>query len=308
MHLFTLPRKRGAFTLIELLVVIAIIGLLAAILFPVFGRARENARRSSCASNLKQIGLAAQQYSSDYDENYMPWSTYYAGPMPSSNPGGSGTRYDNWFNAVAWPELAFPYIKNAQVFNCPSDQAGSKRMIYYGNLYNNVRGPGYVTQDSRLNAPATSYAMNAIYSSSDGQGGSTTVTACPAGSATGIAQHTGFMPDQATIISSNYSKLAPKISEVDSPASKIYIVDSVYTTPGYENYDNMAHVNYFCGEADHPQMTISPGDGGSAPPSGLYTSVSARHFNGYNALYADGHVKWRLFGTSKVNDWIIQLP
>jgi prepilin-type N-terminal cleavage/methylation domain-containing protein len=61
---------KKAFTLIELLVVIAIIAILAAILFPVFGRARENARRSACISNLKQIGLAATQYTQDYDGNF----------------------------------------------------------------------------------------------------------------------------------------------------------------------------------------------------------------------------------------------
>jgi prepilin-type N-terminal cleavage/methylation domain-containing protein len=66
------PKKKFGFTLIELLVVIAIIAILAAILFPVFGRARENARRSSCQSNLKQIGLGAMQYTQDYDEQYLP--------------------------------------------------------------------------------------------------------------------------------------------------------------------------------------------------------------------------------------------
>jgi prepilin-type N-terminal cleavage/methylation domain-containing protein len=65
-------RKPTGFTLIELLVVIAIIAILAAILFPVFARARENARKASCASNLRQLGLAVLQYSGDYDECY-PW-------------------------------------------------------------------------------------------------------------------------------------------------------------------------------------------------------------------------------------------
>jgi prepilin-type N-terminal cleavage/methylation domain-containing protein len=65
---FFSSKSHSAFTLIELLVVIAIIAMLAAILFPVFGRARENARRSSCQSNLKQIGLGIMQYTQDYDE------------------------------------------------------------------------------------------------------------------------------------------------------------------------------------------------------------------------------------------------
>lgn len=87
-------RKTG-FTLIELLVVIAIIAILAAILFPVFARARENARRSSCMSNMKQIGLGVMQYLQDYDERYMP-------------------EHDEWVDAVQ------PYIKSKQIFRCPS--------------------------------------------------------------------------------------------------------------------------------------------------------------------------------------------
>src|SRR6476619_195488 len=72
-HMF--QAKKKAFTLIELLVVIAIIALLAAILFPVFGRARENARRSSCQSNLKQLGLGVLHYVQDFDET-MPQVLY----------------------------------------------------------------------------------------------------------------------------------------------------------------------------------------------------------------------------------------
>jgi len=97
---------RRGFTLIELLVVIAIIAILAAILFPVFAKAREKARQSSCLSNTKQLCLAILQYSQDYDENF-PMGRWWQ---------GSGTWY-GWDTSVA------PYIKNTQIFRCPSNPA-----------------------------------------------------------------------------------------------------------------------------------------------------------------------------------------
>jgi prepilin-type N-terminal cleavage/methylation domain-containing protein/prepilin-type processing-associated H-X9-DG protein len=109
--------KRG-FTLIELLVVIAIIAILAAILFPVFARARENARRSSCQSNLKQLGLGFKQYLQDYDETY-PISGGFNEPNNAVN---------NWYY---WPDEIFPYLKSKQIFNCPSDGSGTKYNIGY---------------------------------------------------------------------------------------------------------------------------------------------------------------------------------
>lgn len=105
--------KRG-FTLIELLVVIAIIAILAAILFPVFARAREKARQTSCLSNCKQIGLAYMQYAQDYDETYPVWR---------NNMGTTGG------DDVYWYEAIYPYVKNDQVYTCPSRK---NRAVGYG--------------------------------------------------------------------------------------------------------------------------------------------------------------------------------
>ncbi|MBW3636538.1 MAG: DUF1559 domain-containing protein, partial [Armatimonadetes bacterium] len=105
--MFTQAKK--GFTLIELLVVIAIIAILAAILFPVFGRARENARRSSCQSNLKQIGLGMKQYVQDYDEKF---------PLAINKAAADATVEEL---RTGWAIQAQPYLKSAQIFQCPSE-------------------------------------------------------------------------------------------------------------------------------------------------------------------------------------------
>jgi len=107
--------KRG-FTLIELLVVIAIIAILAAILFPVFAKAREKARQTSCLSNLKQLGLGAIQYAQDYDER---WVRY---------------RYPNPY---FWPHKLEPYLKNTQILTCPSRKTTANG---YGANYHHLLG------------------------------------------------------------------------------------------------------------------------------------------------------------------------
>ena len=91
--------------------VIAVIYLLSAILFPVFGLVRENARRSSCQSNLKQIGLAMAQYTQDFDENVVFDRSQFHGTVRS------GIAFPGW----VWCDWIFPYVKNERIFNCPSE-------------------------------------------------------------------------------------------------------------------------------------------------------------------------------------------
>ncbi len=110
---------RKAFTLIELLVVIAIIALLAAILFPVFSRARENARKSSCANNLKQLGVGVAQYVQDYDEI---WPMIWNGNT----------------NVYNWAPGEFPYVKSYQVYRCPSDSR-DHASSYLGNNWLHIK-------------------------------------------------------------------------------------------------------------------------------------------------------------------------
>lgn len=118
--LFTSPsRKRGGFTLIELLVVIAIIAILAAILFPVFQKVRENARRAACMSNMKQMGTAIAMCTQDYDE-YLPKGYF------NDEIGGKQTGFKYY---IGWEGVIYNYIKSPGIFTCPDDSTGATKVI-----------------------------------------------------------------------------------------------------------------------------------------------------------------------------------
>lgn len=130
-----ISKKRAiasAFTLIELLVVIAIIAILAAILFPVFAQAREKARQTSCLSNLKQLGLAFEQYKTDYDGMYPINRERVASDPPSSTAE----------ETVSWAELVEPYVKNGKVENADGSTSFSQG-VYHCPSDSGKVGPSY---------------------------------------------------------------------------------------------------------------------------------------------------------------------
>ncbi len=186
------PRAfRSGFTLVELLVVIAIISILAAILFPVFARARENARKTSCLSNVKQMGLALTQYVQDYDGAY---------PMGSYSQGGVKLR---------WADAIQPYAKSRQLFLCPSAPETMRAKTWFDGTAGVYGGYGYNYQylgngrssvlfsarDSQITHPAQTIAIadtqGANFEGAPGAEGSYTIDP-PVVTARGSGKTEGF--------------------------------------------------------------------------------------------------------------------
>ncbi len=243
--------KRG-FTLIELLVVIAIIAILAAILFPVFARARENARKSSCQNNLKQLALGFKQYINDFDERY---------PLVASTvgTGGSGTPPYGWADSLQ------PYIKNTQVYQCPSDAAEGADLSTDAGYTDYWYNRNFVRHIPRAAAAIVTGANESMLGSSSqtiiaGDGGSSQ------GTNTGSARYAicGNGTDNVTAQGSIPTTGLPAFS--DNGAAPTAATESA------------------CGAVAVP--SVSTGASYGTYPAAVL------HLDGANFAFSDGHVKW----------------
>jgi len=232
-------KSNKGFTLIELLVVIAIIAILAAILFPVFAQAREKARQTSCLSNLKQITLGELQYVQDYDEKTS--GSYNAPPT----------------GRVYYPELLFPYTKNAQIYYCPDaddhdhfNDDGSNNCVTNPHTCGGTAGVG-------TGLGPTDYCYNSISEFNTGNNNG----------------------DQAN----------NKLASIDAPAETLLLMDGRGNGGAAYGFINVWRSN----ETDvNGTFYGNVWNGNSNPANSVEPYYRHPKYSGFEVAWYDGHVKY----------------
>jgi prepilin-type N-terminal cleavage/methylation domain-containing protein len=274
-------RKRfdtRAFTLIELLVVIAIIAILAAILFPVFAQAREAARKTVCLSNTKQLGLAVVMYVQDYDETY-PMNSFDGAYIGDAD---NDTHSAQYGTIMTWVWEIKPYIKNRQIFACPSDPDPKNGHSGYDTDPCNI-GPSSLTQ-----------------SACDGWGIPTPISYAPNDSVIGYGyggNPNGIGGDGSDVAS--WGLGVHTLASIPTPASTYLIGDcgqEVMEDPWINDVRAANYTRVYGHKAPHHGYREDgiPDPSPTNPwHSVLQNAAIYRHQFGENITFGDGHTKWR---------------